>query len=121
MKLKSLLIATTLALIVGTSQAAVLPKESRVPGGVALVPVPGSDIAPTVIFNIHRVVVVRKDDQWLAVVGIPLAEKPGELKLKVSTPNGTTEVPFTIKDKSYRTQQISVKNQRHVDPNPTDL
>jgi murein DD-endopeptidase MepM/ murein hydrolase activator NlpD len=124
MKLKPLLIAVCvvwLSLIATAQAAVVLPKESRVPGGIALVPVPGSDIAPTVIFNTHRVAVVRKDDQWIAVVGIPLAEKPGELKLKVSTPTGTNEVPFTIKDKSYRTQKITVKNQRHVDPNPTDL
>jgi murein DD-endopeptidase MepM/ murein hydrolase activator NlpD len=124
MKLKSLLIAISgvCLLTMGFAHAAiVLPKESRVPGGIALVPIPGSDIAPTVIFNTHRVAVVRKDDQWIAVVGIPLAEKPGELKLKVSTPTGTNEVPFTIKDKSYRTQKITVKNQRHVDPNPTDL
>ena len=124
MKLKSLLIATSIAwlsLTAAAQAAVVLPKESRVPGGVALVPVPGSDLAPTVIFNTHRVAVVRKDNQWLAVVGIALAEKPGELKLKVSTPNGTTEVPFSIKDKSYRTQNITVKNQLHVDPNPADL
>ena len=101
--------------------AAELPKESRVPGGIALVPVPGSDIAPTVIFNTHRVAVIRRDDQWVAVVGIPLAEKPGELKLKVSTPGGTTEVPFRITDKSYRTQHLTIKNQRQVDPNPDDL
>ncbi len=124
MKMKSLLLAATavwLSMMTPAQAAVALPKESRVPGGIALVPVPGADIAPTVIFNTHRVVVVRKDDQWLAVVGIPLAEKPGELKLKVSTPSGTTEVPFSIKDKSYRTQNITVKNQRHVDPNPTDL
>jgi murein DD-endopeptidase MepM/ murein hydrolase activator NlpD len=124
MKLKSLLIATSivwLSMIASAQAAVMLPKESRVPGGVALVPVPGTDLAPTVIFNTHRVAVVRKDNQWIAVVGIPLAEKPGELKLKVSTPNGTTEVPFGIQDKSYRTQKITVKNQRHVDPNPADL
>jgi murein DD-endopeptidase MepM/ murein hydrolase activator NlpD len=124
MKMKSLLLAAAviwLSMMTPAQAAVALPKESRVPGGIALVPVPGADIAPTVIFNTHRVVVVRKDDQWLAVVGIPLAEKPGELKLKVSTPSGTTEVPFSIKDKSYRTQNITVKNQRHVDPNPTDL
>jgi murein DD-endopeptidase MepM/ murein hydrolase activator NlpD len=124
MKMKSLLLAACVvwfSMMTPAQAAVALPKESRVPGGIALVPVPGADIAPTVIFNTHRVVVVRKDDQWLAVVGIPLAEKPGELKLKVSTPSGTTEVPFRIKDKSYRTQNITVKNQRHVDPNPTDL
>jgi murein DD-endopeptidase MepM/ murein hydrolase activator NlpD len=64
---------------------------------------------------------VRRNDQWLAVVGIPLAEKPGELKVKVSTPDGTTEVPFRIADKSYRTQKLTIKNQRQVDPNPDDL
>jgi murein DD-endopeptidase MepM/ murein hydrolase activator NlpD len=122
--LKSLLIRSVLPwlLIVALpADAAELPKESRVPGGIALVPVPGGEMAPTVIFNTHRVAVVRKDERWIAVVGIPLAEKPGELKLKVSTPNGTSEVPFRIVDKSYRTQHLTVKNQRHVDPNPTDL
>jgi murein DD-endopeptidase MepM/ murein hydrolase activator NlpD len=114
--------AFPLLLLFGLSAtAAELPRESRVPGGIALVPVPGSDIAPTVIFNTHRVAVVRKDEQWLAVVGIPLAEKPGELKLKVSAPTGTTEVPFRITDKSYRTQKLTIKNQRQVDPNPDDL
>ena len=122
--IQPLLVAVALAwlFVVGTAAAAVvLPKESPVPGGIALVPVPGTDVAPTVIFNAYRVAVVRQDDQWIAVVGIPLDEKPGELKLKVSTPGGTTEVPFSVKDKSYRTQHITVKNQRHVNPNPTDL
>lgn len=114
-----------LLLFVGLNAGAVeLPKESRVPGGIALVPVPGdrqSNLAPTVIFNTHRVAVIRRDDQWIAVVGIPLAEKPGEAKLKVSTPGGTTEVPFRITDKSYRTQHLTIKNKRQVDPNPDDL
>lgn len=118
--------AFPLLLLIGLPAAASelrveLPRESRVPGGIALVAVPGSDIAPTVIFNTHRVAVVRQGEQWLAVVGIPLAEKPGELKLKVSTPGGTTEVPFRITDKGYRTQHLTIKNQRQVDPNPDDL
>lgn len=111
-----------LLLFVGfAAGAAVLPKESRVPGGIALVPVPGGEVAPTVIFNTHRVAVVRRDEQWIAVVGIPLAQKPGELKVKVSTPQGTTEVPFNISDKKYRTQHLTIKDQRKVEPNPDDL
>jgi murein DD-endopeptidase MepM/ murein hydrolase activator NlpD len=113
-----LLSASLFALAAGATE---LPKESRVPGGIALVPVPGGDTAPTVIFNAYRVAVVRKDDQWIAVVGIPLAEEIGERKLKVSTPSGTTEVPFRIAEKSYRTQNLTIKNQRQVDPNPDDL
>ena len=115
-------LALSLMLFAGLNAgAAELPKESRVPGGIAYLPVPGSDVAPTVIFNTPRVAVVRRDEQWVAVVGIPLAEKPGELKLKVSTPSGTTEVPFRITDKNYRTQHLTIKNKRQVDPNPEDL
>ena len=117
---RTALLLTSL-LIAGSAIAADLPRESRVPGGIALVTVPGSDIAPTVLFDTHRVAVVRKNDRWLAVVGIPLAQKPGEAKLKVSTPHGTTEVPFRVTDKSYRTQHLTIKNRRQVEPNPDDL
>jgi murein DD-endopeptidase MepM/ murein hydrolase activator NlpD len=118
----TLRLATSLLLLAGVAAGATeLPTESRVPGGIAFIPVPGADLAPTVLFNTHRVAVVRRDEQWLAVVGIPLAEKPGELKIKVSTPNGTTEVPFTITDKKYKTQYLTIKDQRKVEPNPDDL
>lgn len=111
----------TASVVAFSAGAAELPRESRVPGGIALVPVPGGETAPTVIFNAYRVAVVRKDAQWIAVVGIPLAEAAGERKLKVSTPGGTTEVPFRIAEKSYRTQNLTIKNQRQVDPDPADL
>lgn len=123
-KISSRLLRFTLPLMLFAgfaAGAAELPEESRVPGGIALVPVPGGALAPSVIFNTHRVAVVRRNDQWIAVVGIPLAQKPGELKIKVSTPDGTTEVPFQITDKKYRTQHLTVKDQRKVDPNPDDL
>jgi murein DD-endopeptidase MepM/ murein hydrolase activator NlpD len=119
--IQSRLFASLLLFASLTAGAADLPTESRVPGGIALVPVPGGDMAPTVLFNTHRVAVIRRDEQWVAVVGIPLAEKPGELKIKVSTPTGTTDVPFRITDKSYRTQYLKIKDQRKVEPNPDDL
>lgn len=115
------LAASLLLLASFTAGATGLPTESRVPGGIALIPVPGGEMAPTVLFNAHRVAVIRRDKQWVAVVGIPLAEKPGELKIKVSTPQGTTEVPFRITAKKYRTQYLTIKDQRKVEPNPDDL
>lgn len=98
-----------------------LPAESRVPGGIAIIEVPGSDIAPTVVFDEHRCAVVRKDDRWMAVVGIPLSASVGTHKLRVSTPQSTVEVPFEVQDKQYRTQHLTIKNQRQVNPNPDDL
>ena len=102
--------------------SAELPTESRVPGGIAFVEVPGSiDLAPHATFNGRRVAVVRQENRWIAVVGIPLATRPGPHKLRVSTPATTLVVPFTVADKQYRTQRLTIKNQRQVDPNPDDL
>lgn len=98
-----------------------LPVESRVPGGIAYVAVPGADLAPHVTFNGRRCAVIRKETQWIAVVGIPLATKVGAHMLKVSTPAETVDVPFTVTDKQYRTQKLTIKNKRQVDPNPDDL
>ncbi|MGB0468307.1 MAG: peptidoglycan DD-metalloendopeptidase family protein [Pontibacterium sp.] len=108
-------------------QAQDLPRESRVPGGVALVPLTGSTSAkmPVVNFRGERVMVLpthqtRFADQsrWLAVVGIPLkskASKPLELKTSGQT------YSFSIKDKEYRAQYLTVKNKKHVNPDPKQI
>jgi murein DD-endopeptidase MepM/ murein hydrolase activator NlpD len=122
--LAALRIAALLLLSAGVHAAtpeAALPVESRVPGGIAYVEVPGADLAPHVTFDGRRCAVIRKENQWIAVVGIPLAAKVGAHTLKVSTPTATVDVPFTVTDKQYRTQKLTIKNQRQVDPNPDDL
>jgi murein DD-endopeptidase MepM/ murein hydrolase activator NlpD len=98
-----------------------LPIERRVPGGIAFVEVPGAEFAPHVTFDGRRCAVIRQQDRWVAVVGIPLATKVGFHALKVTRPAGTVDVPFTVSDKRYRTQRLTIKNQRQVDPNPEDL
>lgn len=103
------------------SPAADLPRESRVPGGIAFVAVPGDDQPPRVVFDDYRTAVVRQNDRWVAIVGIPLATKVGRHTLQVYSGNGTTTVPFEVTDKSYRTQKLTIKNQRQVDPAPEDL
>jgi murein DD-endopeptidase MepM/ murein hydrolase activator NlpD len=103
------------------SSNVVLPLESRVPGGIAFVAVPGADFAPHVTFNGRRCAVIQQENKWVAIVGIPLATKVGTHTLKVSSPASTVEIPFTVSDKQYRTQRLTIKNQRQVDPNPDDL
>jgi murein DD-endopeptidase MepM/ murein hydrolase activator NlpD len=101
--------------------ASELPKESRVPGGVAIVAVSSEKEAPRVEFGSYRSAVVQRDSKWWAVVGVPLATRPGAQKLKVTSSKGTSEVAFTIKDKRYRTQELKIANQRQVEPLPEDL
>jgi murein DD-endopeptidase MepM/ murein hydrolase activator NlpD len=98
-----------------------LPQQRRVPGGIALVEIPGDETPPLVTFGKRRTAVIRRGSTWLAVVGIPLATKPGPQVLQVESSTGTSEVTFEVTDRQYRTQRITVKNQRQVDPNPEDL
>ena len=50
---------------------AAMPRDSRVPGGIAYVEVPSGKEAPVVMYDGYRTAVVKRGDKWLAVVGIP--------------------------------------------------
>jgi len=113
--------AIAIASLTGIAQAGGLPRESRVPGGIAFIEIPGGDLAPSALIDTRRAAVIRQDNRWLAIVGIPLSSKPGPHKIKVSTPKGTVDVPFEVTDKSYRTQHLTIKNDRKVNPKAEDL
>jgi murein DD-endopeptidase MepM/ murein hydrolase activator NlpD len=113
--------AIALASLTGIAHAGDFPRESRVPGGIAFIEIPGGDLAPTALIDTRRAAVIRRDDRWIAIVGIPLSTKPGAHALKVATPTGTVDVPFQVTDKSYSTQHLTIKNERQVNPKPEDL
>ena len=110
-----------LALLCPPVMARDWPQESRVPGGIAYLEIPGGTTAPVATVDGYRVAVVRRNDRWIAVVGIPLAAPLGEHKVRVETPQGRVEVPYSVVDKKYRTQHLTIKNQRQVEPNAEDL
>jgi murein DD-endopeptidase MepM/ murein hydrolase activator NlpD len=115
-----------LCLACAAAQAAGLPRESRVPGGIAYIEVPGGEQAPRVVFGDYRAAVIRQEGRWVAVVGIPLATRAGHHTLQVYSgigngSAGKTEIPFDITDKAYRTQKLTIKNKRQVNPAPADL
>jgi murein DD-endopeptidase MepM/ murein hydrolase activator NlpD len=115
------LAAFVLVALASVARAGELPREARVPGGIALIKITGGDLPPTVLIDTHRAAVIRQDDHWLAIVGLPLATKPGALTLRVTSGAKTIEVPFQVTDKEYRTQHLTIKNERQVNPNPEDL
>ncbi len=118
---RTALLAAGIALLNANVVHATLPRESRVPGGIAYIAVPGEEVAPQVSFDDHRVAVIRQDNRWVAVVGIPLATKIGPQKLRVHHGQGNSEVSFDITDKRYRTQELKIKNDRQVNPAAADL
>ncbi len=108
------------------TQATDLPRTDAVPGGVALLPLPAalsaSKQAPSVTYDSQRVMVLRQDGRWLAVIGIPLSAAVGTASAEVSVPDGPVmpTLTFQIAPKSYRTQQLNVERSK-VDLSAEDL
>lgn len=96
-----------------------LPQARPVPGGVAIVPLnPVTDTPPRVRFNGERVMVVRQNDRWHAIVGLPLTLATGEHRLTLDRPDA---VAFTVQPKEYAAQHLTLTNKRMVDPTASDL
>lgn len=113
--------ATCAALSFAANAASDLPRESRVPGGVALINVGRADEPrPTVTRDGASVWTVKRADAWVAVVGIPLAATPGEQTLNVTRDGIAATVPFTVKEKRYPVQHVTLKDNAMVEP-PADV
>jgi len=102
--------------------ATTLPQQSAVPGGVVIVPVADAiDAKPMVKYNNHQVMVLKQNDQWLAIVGVSLSAKIGSQILAVKSAGKTTKISFVIVDKAYPTQHIEIKDDGMVNPNNYDM
>ena len=88
-----------------------------VPGGVAVVDLGSAAQAPKVSYQGKPVLVVKEQNNWLAIVGIPLTVKPGTQQISA----GNRSLNFVVGSKKYPEQHITLKNQRQVNPNPADL
>lgn len=99
-----------------------LPQQEAVPGGIVILPLPGDgNKPPRAWFGKHRVMVVHTDAGWEAVIGIPLDSKPGRHKIRVRNAGGRQSLAFTIKDKQYASQYLTIKNKHQVNPDQRDM
>ncbi len=97
-------------------------RSANVPGGIVIVPLDlDSQEAPTVSFYDNRVMVMRDDTGWYAIVGIPLSAKPGSHAVTVVSNKKRLSREFIIEDKQYETQHLTITNKRKVNPNPLDM
>ena len=95
--------------------AAKLPEQLAVPGGIVKIAVADSSSpAPRVYFNDNRVLVTQSGEQWLALVGIPLSAKAGQHTLSIVEQNSKKQATFTVKDKDYPAQYLTIKKKRMV-------
>lgn len=120
------ILATAAALLSGRAFAAApstaLPRASSVPGGVARVGLGAAEQAPVARLGDRRVLVQREGAEWVAFVGIPLAEKAGaRLRLLVQRAGGAAEtLEFRVGAKAYASQHLKVPPDK-VELSPEDL
>ncbi|WP_286239790.1 M23 family metallopeptidase [Neptuniibacter halophilus] len=126
-RLTRLLCLTPLLLWSLNAAAMQLPDESKVPGGIVVIPLTGqnSASAPSAWYKGNRLMVLpskgtryEAESHWIAVAGIPLSAKPSE---KQHVRANATSYYFEIDNKEYKAQYLTVKNKRHVDPDPEDV
>jgi murein DD-endopeptidase MepM/ murein hydrolase activator NlpD len=101
------------ALAQAAAAAADLPALRAAPGGVTRVPLgPADGAQPSAWLGEVPVLVLRDGPQWVALVGIPLAQAPGEASLRVQAgaqaAAGAQALRFRVAPWRYREQQLKV-------------
>jgi murein DD-endopeptidase MepM/ murein hydrolase activator NlpD len=98
---------------------AVAVESSKRPGGIAVINIaPAVDAAPTVMFDSRRVLVLRGDEHWQAVLGIPLHTDVGTITVQRSD-GKTFEV--AVREHAYREQRLKIANKSYVSPDQAQL
>ena len=110
-------------LLLASPAAWSLPREARVPGGVALLPLgpangAASAQAPRAWLGAQPVLVTQEKGRWLAVVGLPLELEPGPQQLRVDDDQGVRDLAFTLQSKRYPEQRITLKDTGKVQLSP---
>ena len=93
-------------------------EESLRPGGIAIVEVGSTNSPqPTALFDDKPVMVIRRDEHWYAVVGIPLSVSPGEITIVADG----IEKTISIGSYAYREQRLTIENKAQVNPDQEQL
>lgn len=88
--------------------------ESPVPGGIKKVTI-DSPSKPIVTYQGKRVAIIKQDDKYVAIVGIPLSSANAKHTLEQQQPSQQRYF-FKTKPKKYQIQRITIKNKRKVTP-----
>ena len=94
--------------------------EAAVPGGIEVIPLPAE--VEGVWFDERPVMVTSGPGaEPVAIIGIPLGAQPGTRHVVIDASTGSYRHSFTVVEKAYPEQHITIANQRMVTPANQDL
>jgi len=116
------IIALLLCLLISNiSYARPLPPHYPVPGGIAVINIESTQRPEQVLYGKKNILITHNNSNWYAVVGISLATKAGKKSLIIKSAENTKTIYFMVHDKKYKTQHITIKDKRKVNPYKNDL
>ena len=120
---RSIFFQALLIIFISTSTSQAMPKQSLVPGGIAIVNFVRNDKIPVFKFQGKTVLITKQDNTYSAIVGLSLSLKPGEyfIEGRWGTETALQKKFFKLKSKKYTTQKITIKNKRKVNPYAKDM
>ena len=96
--------------------------HTPVPGGIAVVHLPADANPASVRYEQRRILIARRGNETYAIVGLALGVQPGTHYLEARTlENKPLRLAFEVRDKTYETQRITIKDKRKVNPEKRDL
>ncbi len=119
-KPRALLILLTL-FISFSLQAQTLPQANSVPGGIAIVELGPLATKPSASYKNKKVLVLKRDKSWFAIIGIALSSKAGKHFVSMKDAKGERKKSFMVTAKTYQEQRITLSNNRMVNPNKMDM
>ena len=105
-----------------TSFSYAFPESNPVPGGIVLLPLSNSQIAQSARYKEKKLATIRQQGSELLLVGLSLSTKPGQHAVTIRNKQGKIEkIPFKVNPKTYKSQHLTIKNKRKVNPYKKDM
>ncbi len=111
-----------LFLLVFPALSQALPTSSSVPGGIVLLALSKNQVASSARYKNKKLATLHENARDYLLVGLSLGSKLGKHTLTISNTSGQTEeISFYVKAKTYKSQHLTIKNKRKVNPYEKDM
>lgn len=99
------------------------PTHQPVPGGTAVIKLTSANTPqPKAFFKKQKVAVYQQNEDWYALIGLSLNTKPGQYKVHYQLANNKLQQrAFSVRNKTYEAQYLTIKNKRKVNPYANDM